>query len=262
MPNFTHEDYVKMVDEAERELSALLAKAESSEAAGEPLAKSEDADKKDDKKADAKEEPAKAEDEKKDDEKKDDDESHDYDDEDQEEMHKMYHSMSKGELKLHKDSVDKCWMGKCGEMSVAKSEEKPTEVSLAKSEDAEALKKSEEAASLLKNELDAAKGKLDESAKENAELKKSIGELTAALDGFLKGKGPVRKAITSIEIVKKSEIESGNKPEAKELTKSEIKAKLTQKASDPSLSKSDRVAINKYCMVEGTSLDTVKHLLS
>ena len=48
MPNFTHEDYVKMVDEAERELSALLAKAESSEAAGEPLAKSEDADEKDD----------------------------------------------------------------------------------------------------------------------------------------------------------------------------------------------------------------------
>lgn len=249
MPNFTHEDYVKMVDEAERELSALLAKAESSAAAGEPLAKSEDADEKDDDKDDAKEEPAKADDEKKEDEKEE-DEEHDYDDEDREEMHKMYHSMSKGELKLHKDSVDKCWMGKCGEMTVAKSE------------DAETLKKSEEVTGLLKSELESAKGKLDEAAKENAELKKNIGELTAALDGFLKGKGPVRKAITSIEIVKKSETESGNKPEAKELSKSEIKAKLTQKASDPSLSKSDRAAINKYCMVEGTSLDTVKHLLS
>ena len=133
---------------------------------------------------------------------------------------------------------------------------------MAKSEDAEALKKAEEATSLLKSELESAKGKLEEAAKENTELKKSIGELTAALDGFLKGKGPVRKAITSIEIVKKSENDPGSKPEAKELTKNEIKAKLTHKASDPSLSKSDRAAINKYCMVEGTSLDTVKHLLS
>lgn len=261
MPNFTHEDYVKMVDEAERELSALLSKAESSTAAGEPLAKSEESDKKDDDKDDAKEEPAKAEEDKED--KKDDEQEHDYDDEDQEEMHKMYHSMSKGELKLHKDSIEKCWMKKCGEMSVVKSEEKNSEgTTLAKSEDADAIKKAEEATSLLKSELEAAKGKIDESAKENAELKKSISELTAALDGFLKGKGPVRKAITSIEIVKKNENETGNKPEARELTKSDIKAKLTQKASDPSLSKSDRAAINKYCMVEGTSLDTVKHLLS
>jgi len=225
MPNFTHEDYVKMVDEAERELSALLAKAESSAAAGEPLAKSEDSEKKEDKKADAKEEPAKADEEK---EEHEDDEAHDYDDEDEEEMHKMYHSMSKGELKLHKDSIDKCWMGKCGEMTVAKSEEKPAEATLAKSEDAEALKKAEEATSLLKSELESAKGKLEEAAKENTELKKSIGELTAALDGFLKGKGPVRKAITSIEIVKKSENDHGSKPEAKELTKNEIKAKLEQ----------------------------------
>ena len=167
-------------------------------------------------------------------------------------MHKMYSSMGKGELGLHKSAAEKCWMQKCGEMQVAKSEG-AKEQPLRKSEDAEVLKKAEEAvkaAELAKSELEA-------KTKENGELKKNIEELTLALNNFLSKKGPTRKAITSIEYIKKSDESTA---ETKELTKSEVNAILFKKASDASLSKTDREAINKY--YRGAGLKVVKHLLT
>lgn len=254
----THQDYEKLIAEAEQEFAALIAEAESF-AADKSLAKSENADKKDEKKDEDKEEvKAEDKDEKKDKDKNPDAESHDYDEEDVEELQKCYSSMSKAEMELHKNILEKCYMAKCGEMKVVKSE------------DAEALKNAEETASLLKSELELAKANFKKASKEAADakaevetLKKSINDLTVVLNDFLSKKGPVRKAITSIEIVKKNESEStgGVEPE-KNLSKAEIVAKLNKKASDPSLSKSDREAIDKYFMVEGTKLDTIRHLLS
>jgi hypothetical protein len=139
--------------------------------------------------------------------------------------------------------MEKCWMEKCGDMSVMKSE---------KSENAEPLKKAEEAA-LFKSELEA-------KTKENEELKKHMEELVSAMNNFFAKKGPTRKAITSIEYVKKSEIENA-KPEPKNLTKSEVTAILNKKAADPTLSKADREAINNYYL-KGGNLETVKHLLA
>jgi len=80
-----------------------------------------------------------------------------------------------------------------------------------------------------------------------------------ALNGFLTKKGPTRKAITSIEYIKKNEIEG--KAEDKVLTKSEITSVLNKKASDPSLSKADREAINQYYSKGQQNPEVVKHLL-
>jgi hypothetical protein len=239
----TQADFEKLVADVEKEFDLFLAKAESEAKPEATLAKSEDeSDKKEseEKEEHAKTASAKAEDEK---EEKDDEDKHDYDDEDVEEMHKMYSSMGKAELGLHKSAMEKCWMEKCGDMSVMKSE---------KSENAEPLKKAEEAA-LFKSELEA-------KTKENEELKKHMEELVSAMNNFFAKKGPTRKAITSIEYVKKSEIENA-KPEPKNLTKSEVTAILNKKAADPTLSKADREAINNYYL-KGGNLETVKHLLA
>lgn len=234
----TQESYEKLIADVEKEFSSFLAKAES-EAQAEPLAKAEDAEDKKEAKADDKKESH-------------DDDKHDYDDEDMEEMHKMYTSMSKGELKAHKDTMDKAWMSKCGEMTksepIAKSEN---------TESTEPLKKAEDEASLAKAELEAKTKELETVKKDNEGLKKNVDELVAALNGFLTRKGPVRKAVTSIEYVKKSE----EGADSKNLSKSEITSLLSKKARDPSLSKADREAINNYYCKEA-SLETVKHLLA
>lgn len=240
----TQADFEKLVADVEKEFDLFLAKAESEAKPEATLAKSEDESDKEEseeKEKHAKDASAKAEDEK---EEKDDEDSHDYDDEDVEEMHKMYASMGKAELGLHKAATEKCWMEKCGDMSVMKSE---------KSENAEPLKKAEEAIVLVKSELEA-------KVKENEELKKNMEELVSAMNSFFAKKGPTRKAVTSIEYVKKSEVENA-KPEPKNLTKSEVTAILNKKAADPTLSKADREAINNYYL-KGGSLETVKHLLT
>jgi hypothetical protein len=241
----TQTDFEKLVADVEKEFDSFLAKAESEAKPEVTLAKAEESEEdKSDEKKDAKEASEDAEDKKED---KKDDDKHDYDDEDMEEMHKMYSSMGKAERQLHKSAIEKC-----GDMMVAKSEEVTKEEPLTKSEDAQSLKKAEEEISLAKKELDGVK-------EENEKLKKNLEEVVSAMNGFLSKKGPQRKAITSIEYVKKSEIE--NTPEAKVLTKSEITAILNRKAADPSLSKSDREAIKTYYL-KGASLEVVKHLLT
>jgi hypothetical protein len=253
--NLTQEQYDKLLADVEKEFSTLLAKAE--EQAAQPLAKAEEAkseevkeeikseaseqqlEKAEDKEEEKKEE---KEEEKKDEEKKEDGEHCDYDDEDKEEMHKMYHSMSKGELKAHKDTVEKCWMAKCGEMQVMKSEEQSKTETLAKPE--EANKEVE----LLKSESESLK-------KENESLKKNIEQLTAAMTSFITKKAPERKAVTDIGFIAKSE-------ESKEetLSKAEIDKILSKKATDQSLSKGDRDLIKNYYL-SGAPVETVRHLL-
>lgn len=253
---YSKEQFQALVTELESELSTMLKSAQAESA--QPLVKSEEApkeeNKEEEKKEEAKEEPqeSKAE-ESSSDEKKDeapkaeenkeesDDESHGYDNEDMEEMSKMYTSMSKGELKAHKESIEKCWMGKCGETTqMVKSEEttkiEPTTVVV-------------EESTLLKSELDTIK-------KENQDLKKNIDGLVSAINSYVTKKAPARKAITDIEFVKKSEEANEVKP----LTKSEIKEILAKKAQDPSLPSKDREAINQFYLTNA-SVEKISHLL-
>jgi hypothetical protein len=254
----TQADFEKLVSDVEKEFDLFLAKAESEAKPEESLAKVDTSKEKAEvKKAEAKEESAEADDKKED--KKDDEDKHDYDDSDIEEMQKMYASMGKAERELHKSAIEKC-----GEVSITKSEQPKEEPLNTKSNDSEVLKKAEDAekaAALAKSELEAKAKELETTKEENEKLKKHVEELVSAVNGYFTKKGPTRKAITSIETVKKSEVED-KKPSEKSLTKSEITKILNEKASDPSLSKADREAINKYYFNGGKNVEVVKHLLT
>lgn len=203
------------------------------------------------------------------------DESHGYDDEDMQHMNAMYSSMSKAELKAHHDCIRKC-MDSCGlakcEDGMAKSEMEDAKdgehrpnggpkdgeaasKKTAPASDAQALEKSEKDSqvdeiSLLKSELEAVKTK---SAEEKKNLETALQNF---LTKFVEKTAPAGKAITSLDIIAKTE----NGQEEKPLSKSEIDAKLTAKAKDISLSKSDRDAINSY-YCGSRDIKKVSHLL-
>lgn len=205
---------------------------------------------------------------------------HGYDDEDMAHMHSMYSSMSKGELKAHHDSIRKCMDGmglaKCeAGMAKAEMEDKAkdaqgycpnggpkdgkaeAEGKGPKSSDAQALNKSEknvaieipQEVSLLKSELEAARAETEKS-------KKEVAAVTDFLKKFVEKTAPAGKAITSLDIIAKTEGSTEEKP----LQKSEIDARLTAKARDLSLSKSDREAINSY-YCGSKNIEKVRHLL-
>lgn len=255
--NYSKEEFLAIVNELESQIEAF-AKSESQDQAQSVLAKSEDeSEKAEDKKEESKEE-AKASEETPSDKKEEksettekkqedsDEDSHGYDDEDMEEMNKMYDSMSKGELKAHKSAMEKCWMAKCGEMT------KPAEMTKSEKQvEVQAPTESKpEESTLLKSEIDRVN-------KENEELKKNLEGIVSALTTYVTKKpAPTRKAVTDIEFVKKSEEGS----EQKSLSKSEITSILKKKASDPTLSSSDREAINQFYSTNG-SLEKIQHLI-
>ena len=204
-------------------------------------------------------------------------EDHGYDDEDMAHMHSMYSSMSKSELKAHHDCVRKCMDGmsmseKAPEMVKAELEDKakdaegyrpnggPHDGESAKaktpaSSDEQALEKSEklvvvEEISLIKSELQATKAKSEE-------YRKNLEAVEAFLKKFVEKTAPAGKAITSLDVIAKTESAVAEKP----LQKGEIDAKLMAKAKDSSLSKSDREAINSY-YCGGKNIEKVRHLLS
>lgn len=187
------------------------------------------------------------------------DEASGYDAEDIAQMDAMYMSMSKAELLAHHDSCVRALdaigaehvhaapaapaaeapaapaapaaeIDKCGDMSMQKSEANP-ELELAKSE------------------VEAQKAK-------NAELQKSLDTVSEFLTKLVK-KVPQGKAITSMEQIAKSEAGAS---EEKQLSKSEITAILSKKAADPTLSKSDREAINAFYLNQ-SNINTISHLL-
>jgi hypothetical protein len=203
-----------------------------------------------------------------------DDEAHGYDDEDLGHMHSMYSSMSKGELKAHHDSIRKCMDGmglaKC-EAGMSKSEledaakdaqgyrpnggpkdgKAENQSKSAGPTDDQAMNKSEKSTevALLKSELEAAKAS-------GEEHKKNLEAVEAFLKKFVEKTAPAGKAITSLDIIAKSDSAEGKKS----LSKSEIDAKLLAKASDPSLKKSDRDAITSFYF--NKNIESVRHLLS
>jgi hypothetical protein len=165
-------------------------------------------------------------------------EDHGYDDEDMQHMHSMYSSMSKPELKAHHDAVRKC-MDSHG---LAKCED-----GMAKSEKDVVIEVAPELA-LLKSELEAAKAKSDES-------EKNLKAVEAFLKKIAERTAPTGKAITSLDIIAKTESAKNEKP----LSKSEIDAKLLAQAKNPTLTKGDREAINSYYFSK--NIETVRHLL-
>ena len=162
---------------------------------------------------------------------------HGYDDEDMEHMHNMYASMSPGERKAHHDAIMKCAnMEKCGDMSMAKSETTTVKTETNPAETA-----------LLKSELEATKAA-------NEQLKKNLDGIQEFLTKLVK-KTPQGKAITSLDVIAKSE-----SVEDKQMTKSEINAILAKKSAEPTLTKSDREAINAFYLNDA-NFNTISHLL-
>ena len=184
-----------------------------------------------------------------------------YDAEDIAQMDQMYLSMSKAELLAHHDSCVRALdaqgaehthaapaapiaeqaapaapaapaaeIDKCGDMSMSKSEPN-AELELAKSE------------------ATAAKAKAEE-------LQKNLSGIQEFLTQLVK-KVPQGKAITSLEQVAKSEDVQGDE---KQLSKSEVTAILMKKAAEPTLSKTDRDAINAFYLNQA-NLNTISHLL-
>lgn len=169
---------------------------------------------------------------------------HDYDAEDMAHLEKMYMSMSDGERKVHHDVIAK--LAKCGDISMSKSET-VTSVEV-KSEIVKPEPNKE--LDLLKSEVEAQKAKAEG-------LQKSLDAVSAFLTKLVEKKtAPAGKAITSMDVIAKSEGGSGEKT----LTKSEIDTALSKKAQDPKLEKSDRDAINAYYL-SGASINSISHLL-
>lgn len=203
-------------------------------------------------------------------------EDHGYDDEDMQHMHSMYSSMSKPELKAHHDTIRKCMDGmglaKC-EDGMAKAEMEDAakdaegyrpnggpkdgkgeaEGKGPKASDAQALEKSEknlviEEVSLLKSELEAAKA-------DSLKNKKDLEAVTAFLTKFVEKTAPAGKAITSLDIIAKTESAQSEK----QLSKSEIHEKLLAKSKDSKTTTADRNAINSYMFSK--NIDQIRHLL-
>lgn len=173
----------------------------------------------------------------------------DYDEQDMEHMHKMYSSMSPGELKAHHDSVRQAL-----DSHSAPPQEEMHE--MGKSEKIESIEvkpeiiKANADVEILKSEVAATKA-------ENEELKKSLEAVTAFITKMVGQKpAPQAKAITHVEALTKNE---GFKEE-KELSKSEVDQILNKKAASPNLAKSDRDAINAFYLNK-TSINTISHLL-
>ena len=165
-------------------------------------------------------------------------------------MQKMYMSMSKAELKAHHDSVraalDSQGMQKCDSGMMAKSET-DTSVQVIDVK----IPELEKETALLKSELASEKDKV-------AELQKKV-DLAAEFMGKLAAKrsAPQGKAITSLEVIQKSE----NTKEEKNFSQAEVTEILNKKISDESLTKSDREAINNYYF-GSKDIKIVRHLLA
>lgn len=281
---YTEKDFSKLLSEVENEFSAFLAKAETQ------MAKSEDesTEKKDeDTKPEAKDEapvsqeaaPAEKQDEaapaqdaapeaNAEQAPADDqaapaqaEEGHGYDDEDMKHMQEMYASMSKSELIAHHDAVraalDNCGMAKCGEQQAAPAPEAQAQESMIKSEKdvvvevkPEVIQTSQET-EILKSEVAAKTAEVEK-------LNKTLEAVTAFVTKLVETKGaPQGKAITHLETIAKSEEIKSEKT----FTKQEITAKLSSKASEPTLTKSDREAINQFYATGQININGISHLL-
>ncbi len=94
------------------------------------------------------------------------------------------------------------------------------------------------------------------------ELKKSLSNYEELVGQLFNKKAPEGKAVTGLNVIEKSEgtVEEVKEDKVSEMKKSEITSKL--KTLDyGELTKSDRNAINEYCL-NNTSVESIKHLIT
>jgi hypothetical protein len=94
-----------------------------------------------------------------------------------------------------------------------------------------------------------------------AQLQKANEELSARIESLIGittalVEKPIRKAVTGLDYVAKPV----DAPASKNLSKTEVTKRLTEKASDPKLSKSDRELINNF-YDHKVGLEKIEHLL-
>jgi hypothetical protein len=160
-----------------------------------------------------------------------------YDEEDMAEMESMYKSMNKTEAEAHYKTLKRAMFGTESEV-VTKSEV---------TDDSEVK--------MLKSENDSVKA-------ENEELKKSMEKLTQIVSKIFgkKADAPKQKAITSMEVVHKSEEVKADAKDVSKLSKEEISKALTAKIRSGKIEKNDKEVINNY-FINNSSIDSIKHLL-
>lgn len=278
----TEKELAKLIADVELEFTAHLAKAES--AHSQVLAKAEgseeekeheekeqspsnepapeaEADKDgEEHEADKEEKAPEHKEEQKDGEEKDAEEhgSQEYSDEDMDKLHSMYGSMSKHELAAHHSSILRHLEKPSKEEEKAPEapaqEAAAPEAPMEKSEkieiSLETLPTPDSETVLLKSEIEAQKAKTEE-------LQKNLDAVTAFVTALVKKTVPKGKSITSLDVIAKSE----SPKEEINLSKSEITAILTQKASQSTLAKSDRDAINSFYSSGSTNVNSISHLL-
>lgn len=178
-------------------------------------------------------------------------------DEDLQALNELYSSLSPKELELHlnaiqkileaqhshEDQADQSAPEQAALEQASSDDKKENEADKENEDDKEVITKSEkqvDETSILKKELE--------------ELKKSQQETVMTLVQLFKGIAPARKAVTSVrETLAKSE-------DVVSLTRNEVIERLTRKASDQSLTKSDRELISAYTLKKA-SVEEIAHLL-
>lgn len=200
--------------------------------------------------------------------------------EDYQTIDELYASMSKSEIEAHYESVKKVMFEKSeedegyGEESICKSNdpmkewhEKAKEKHGEEYDDAsehgknQLARKLQASASIGKSEeIQMVKSENENLKEENEELKKNLENIEGLINKmFNTKKAPSQKAITSANYIAKSEEAEENEIDFSKMTKSEITSKL--KSLDySSLEKSDREAINEYCL-NNASVNKIKHLI-
>jgi hypothetical protein len=150
--------------------------------------------------------------------------------------------------KINKSEHDRRNGGKIEEQAPANS---PGAKSPASKAEGVQMQKSEQTeVELLKSESAAKDAKIEE-------LKKNLEGVSAFITKLVEKRvAPAGKAITSLDVIAKSEGGSDEKT----LSKSEIDAVLSKKTMDPKLEKSDRDLINAYYL-SGASINSISHLL-
>lgn len=92
---------------------------------------------------------------------------------------------------------------------------------------------------------------------ENETLKKNFEAVQDFLTKLVKKTAPQGKAITSLDVVAKSEMLSKDES----LSKEQIHKILDEKSKDPSLKKSDRDVMNSYYLTGQVNVNSISHLL-
>jgi hypothetical protein len=197
--------------------------------------------------------------------------------EDYQTIDELYASMEKNEIEAHYESLKKVMFEEVEEEAIEKSEKDPMDEWHKKAaekhgddyHDASPHGKNELARKMQAGfnkseeveteEIQMVKSENENLKEENEELKKSLENIEGLINKmFNTKKAPSQKAITATNYIAKSE-EEDNQVDFSKMTKSEITSKL-KNLDYSSLEKSDREAINEYCL-NNASVNKIKHLI-